>query len=175
MPNYRRAYERGATYFFTINLQDRRSSLLTDNVDLLTSAFKTVKNSYPFKIDALVVLPEHLHAVITLQDNQYDFSILWRYIKGEFSRSIKDSQQISQTYQARRERGIWQRRFWEHKIRNQKDYETHINYCYYNPVKHGYVLNVAEWKFSTFHRDVAKGLFPQNWASTGSFEGMYGE
>lgn len=106
MPNYRRAYERGATYFFTVNLQDRRSSLLTDNIDLLTRAIKTVKNSYPFKTDALVVLPEHLHAVITLQDNQYDFSILWRYIKGEFSRSIKDSQQTSQTFQARRERGI---------------------------------------------------------------------
>lgn len=175
MANYRRAYENGATYFFTVNLQDRSSSLLIDHIDLLTSAFKTVRNSYHFTTDALIVLPEHLHAVLTLPDDVYDFSIIWRYIKGEFSRSIKSSLPISRVNKVRRERGIWQRRFWEHKIRNQNDYENHVNYCYYNPVKHGYVLKVAEWKYSTFHRDVARGLFPQNWASPGSFEGIYGE
>ncbi|MHC9512107.1 REP-associated tyrosine transposase [Kangiella sp. M94] len=175
MANYRRAYENGATYFFTVNLQDRNSSLLTDNIHLLTKAIRTVRRSYPFQTDALVILPEHLHTVITLPDSQYDFSIIWRYIKGEFSRSIKPSQSEINVTQTRSERGIWQRRFWEHKIRGPKDYENHINYCYYNPVKHGYVSNVADWKYSTFHRDVAKGLFPKDWASNSNFEGSFGE
>lgn len=175
MANYRRAYEKGATYFFTVNLLDRRSSLLVDNIHLLTKAFRKVRQSYPFQIDALVILPEHLHAVITLPTNDHDFSIRWRYIKGEFSRCLTLSQTTTAANKSRRERGIWQKRFWEHKIRNRKDYNNHINYCYYNPVKHGYVSDVSDWKYSTFHRDVKRGLFQEGWAASSDFEGSFGE
>lgn len=175
MANYRRAYEKGATYFFTVNLKNRNSTLLTDNISLLTNAFRLVAKSYPFQTDALVVLPEHLHAVITLPDNDCDFSIRWRYIKGEFTRSINYEPHITTANKLRRERGIWQKRFWEHKIRDQRDYNNHINYCYYNPVKHGYVSQVKDWKYSTFHRDVKRGLFTKKWASNKKFAGGFGE
>lgn len=121
MPNYRRQRVAGGRYFFTVALQDRSSSLLIDRIADLRQAFRSVRSTRPFKIDALVVLPEHLHCVWTLPDNDADSSTRWSYIKSAFSRRIEHGEQRSTSRCSKRERGIWQRRFWEHAIRDDED------------------------------------------------------
>ncbi|MDO8236382.1 transposase [Citrobacter werkmanii] len=151
MSTYRRNYINGGTWFFTVNLQDRRSQLLTANIHALRCAIAAVKTARPFRINAWVVLPEHMHCIWTLPENDADFSSRWREIKKHFTRSLSS-------------RHIWQPRFWEHTLRDEHDYRQHVDYIYINPVKHGWVKQVQTWPFSTFHRDVRRGLFPQNWA-----------
>jgi putative transposase len=141
MSNYRRHYVPGGTWFFTVNLQNRQSDLLTRHIADLRAATATVKRSKPFTINAWVILPEHMHCIWTLPEGDSDFSARWRDIKKTFSRNIEM-------------RHIWQPRFWEHTIRNEEDHRRHMDYIYINPVKHGYVSNVIDWPFSTFHRDV---------------------
>jgi putative transposase len=153
MPNYRRAIVEGACYFFTVNLHNRNSRLLTDNIDCLRQAVGKTRRHFPFQIDAMVILPDHIHAVWTLPDGDADFAVRWRWIKIRFSRSIPHGERLSASRAARGERGIWQRRYWEHVIRDERDMQNHIEYCWYNPVKHGHVKNVEDWPFSTFHRD----------------------
>ncbi|MFW2177986.1 MULTISPECIES: REP-associated tyrosine transposase [unclassified Moraxella] len=162
---YRRFYQHGATYFFTINLADRRSDLLVQNIDLLRTAFKTVKDNHPFHIDAIVVLPDHIHTLWTLPADNADYSIRIRLIKYYFSHAleIQEHEVISKSRQRKQERGIWQRRFWEHCIRNEQDYLAHINYIHLNPVKHGLVTQVKDWEFSSFHLFVARGDLPIDW------------
>ena len=176
MPNYRRSRIKGATYFFTINTLDRKEKLLTRNIDQLRDAFNHVKQSYPFKLDALVILPDHLHMVLTLPSNDSGFSVRLRLIKREFSKSVKVySEVVSDSRQSRNERAIWQRRFWEHRIRDNQDYKNHVDYCYINPVKHGWVERVRDWPYSTFHRDVKRNLYPADWAGSAEFNGQFGE
>jgi REP-associated tyrosine transposase len=164
MPNYRRAFVPGGCWFFTANLLNRRSSLLTDEISALREATRRTQARYRFHIDAVVVLPDHIHAVWTLPPGDADFSIRWRLIKSYFVKSIPKGEQLSPVRQSRGERGIWQRRFWEHLIRDDRDYARHVEYCYINPVKHGHVPRVQDWPFSSFHRDVRDGLFPADWA-----------
>jgi putative transposase len=153
MPNYRRAFVSGGC-FFTVNLFDRKSRLLVDHIVALREAVRATKERYPFQIDAVVVLPDHIHAVWTLPDGDFDFSMRWRLIKAHFSKSIPKGELLTPTRRMRGERGIWQRRFWEHLIRDEKDHAHHVNYCWFNPVKHGLVANVEDWPFSSFHRDM---------------------
>jgi putative transposase len=153
MPNYRRAFVPGGCWFFTVNLLDRRSRLLVEHIDALRTAVQETQQHFPFRIDAMVVLPDHLHAVWTLPDGDCDFPVRWRLIKVRFSKSIPKGEPLSETRQARGERGIWQRRYWEHLVRDERDYLHHIHYCWFNPVKHGLVANVEDWPFSSFHRD----------------------
>jgi REP-associated tyrosine transposase len=153
MPNYRRAFVPGACWFFTVNLFDRDSRLLVEHIGVLRDSVRHTRQRHPFYIDAMVVLPDHLHAVWTLPGEDSDFSMRWRLIKVGFSMSIPRGEWRSKSRQARGERGVWQRRFWEHFIRNERDYAHHIDYCWYNPVKHGLVANVEDWPFSSFHRD----------------------
>jgi putative transposase len=160
MPNYRRAFVAGGCWFFTVNLLDRRSRLLIERIDALRAAVRETRQRFPFHIDAMVVLPDHIHAVWTLPDDDFDFSIRWRLIKIRFSRSIPEGEQLSETRRGRRERGLWQRRFWEHLIRDERDYNHHIDYCWFNPVRHGLVANVEDWPFSSFHRDVREYSAP---------------
>jgi putative transposase len=160
MPNYRRALIPGGCWFFTVNLLDRRESLLVDHIDRLRDAVAATRNKYPFEIDAFVALPDHLHAIWTLPPDDADFSIRWRLIKTAFAKSLPARERRSAVRAARNERGIWQRRFWEHLIRNEADYARHIEYCYINPVKHGLVTRVRDWPHSSFHRDVGRALFP---------------
>jgi putative transposase len=148
---YRRNYIHGATRFFTVNLRNRKSALLTQQVAALRHAIMTVKRQKPFYIDAWVVLPEHLHCIWTLPDNDCDFSGRWRDIKGGFSRTLSQN-------------NVWQPRFWEHTIRNQQDHRRHVDYIYMNPFKHGWVKQIQDWPFSTFQRDVRRGLYPANWS-----------
>ncbi|CCD83915.1 conserved protein of unknown function; putative transposase domain [Bradyrhizobium sp. ORS 285] len=160
MPNYRRAFVPGGCWFFTVNLLDRRLGLLIEHIDLWRSAIAATRERYPFKIDAFVVMPDHLHAVWTLPPDDADFSTRWRLIKNRFARELPRTERLSPARLANGERGIWQRRFWEHLIRDEDDYARHVEHCYINPVKHGLVSSVVEWPHSSFHRDVRAGLFP---------------
>ena len=160
MTNYRRYRLDGGTYFFTANLAERQRSLLTERIDSLRDAFRVVKNAHPFVIDAVVVLPEHLHTIWTLPQGDDDFSLRWRQIKSAFSRAIEKDEQISNSRLRKQERGVWQRRFWEHAIRDEEDFNRHIDYIHINPVKHGYIQRAADWQFSSFHRTVKLGILP---------------
>ena len=175
MTNYRRAFVPGGCWFFTVNLNDRRTSYLTDKIDALRDVTQWTRTRYPFHIDAFVVLPDHLHAVWTLPPDDSDFSIRWRMIKARFARAIPEEERLSTVRIARGERGIWQRRFWEHSIRNEADYARHVEYCYINPVKHGLVRRVQDWPHSSFHRDVKAGVFPLDWAGEAELAGQFGE
>jgi putative transposase len=164
MTNYRRIYRPGATWFFTVNLAERKENRrLVENIDGLRNAFDLVKTRHPFKIDAVVILPEHLHCIWTLPPNDTDFSTRWGLIKASFSRAIEKDERISPSRQKRGERGLWQRRFWEHQIRDEADFYRHIDYIHWNPVKHGWVRQVADWPHSSFHTYVERGIYPKHW------------
>ncbi len=175
MANYRRALVPGGCWFFTVNLLDRRCRLLMDNIDALRAATRLTQTRHPFTIDAMVVLPEHIHAVWTLPPGDADFSLRWRLIKIDFAKAVPNIERRSAVRMARGERGIWQRRFWEHLIRDDEDFRRHVEYCYINPVKHGLATRVCDWPYSSFHRDVRAELFPEDWAGDVSAAGDFGE
>lgn len=158
MPDYRRHRVAGATYFFTVNLLDRDSTLLVDHIDALRQTVARVRTLMPFHIDGWVVLPDHLHCLWTLPEEDGNFPKRWQAIKMGFSRKIPSGEPLSTSRRLRGERGIWQRRFWEHTIRDERDYATHLDYIHFNPVKHGYAAHPADWQFSSFHRAVRQSL-----------------
>ncbi len=166
---FRRADVAGGTYFFTVNLAERKRRLLVEHVDLLRDVLRRVKARYLFHIDAMVILPEHLHAVWTMPQDDRDYSTRWMLIKAGFSRGIAKTERRSQSRVRKGERGIWQRRFWEHVIRDDRDYEKHVDYIHYNPVKHGYVKRAADWPHSSIHRFIAAGLLPHEWGADFAF------
>jgi len=172
---YRRAGVIGGTYFFTVNLHDRQSSLLLEQVELLRKSVRHVQRSHPFNIIAMVVLPEHLHAIWQLPDEDKDYSLRWSLIKSHFSRSIPKHEFINQSRKEKRERGLWQRRFWEHQIRDDIDLENHVNYIHFNPVKHCYVKSPSEWKYSSIHRYIRKGILVPNWGEYEEEKMRFGE
>ncbi|WP_333876663.1 REP-associated tyrosine transposase, partial [Methylobacter sp.] len=149
---YRRAQTAGATYFFTVNLANRRSDLLVQHIDELREVTRIVKRTHPFVIEAIVVLPEHLHAIWKLPEGDADYPMRWSLIKSSFSRGLEKTESIRASRVKKRERGIWQRRYWEHQIRDECDFEKHVDYIHYNPVKHGYAKRPIDWPFSTLHR-----------------------
>ena len=166
MTEYRRIYIPGATWFFTVNLAERRENkLLLENIDYLRGSFIKVQRSHPFKIIAIVILPDHLHYILSLPEGDTDFSTRWGLIKANFSRNITKGERISASRIKRGERGIWQRRFWEHLIRDEKDFHAHIDYIHWNPVKHGLTKQAADWQYSSFQRFVKAGFYPENWGS----------
>lgn len=164
MTNYRRQRIKGGCYFFTVNLADRRQTLLTDRIAILRQAFRQTQTAHPFTIEAIVILPDHLHAIWTLPEGDDDFSLRWRQIKAAFSRAVAKGEVLSPSRKAKAERGIWQRRFWEHAIRDDADYGAHVDYIHYNPVKHGHAERVADWPYSSFQRFVSRGVYPADWA-----------
>lgn len=149
---YRRVRIAGGCYFFTVALANRQSDLLIRNIDLLRSAVKEVIAQHPFKINAMVVLPDHIHAIWTLPEGDDNYSMRWMLIKRRFSLSLPKTEMISSSRLYKRERGIWQRRFWEHAIRDESDFLNHMTYIHLNPVKHGYVNNAEDWPHSSIHR-----------------------
>lgn len=165
MPNYRRARVEGATWFFTVNLLQRRGNdLLVRHIDTLREAIRHVRRLHPFGIDAWVVLPEHMHCVWTLPPGDANFPLRWRLLKTFFCRALPADEYRSTYRVLRGERGIWQRRYWEHLIRDEDDFRRHVDYVHINPLKHGLVAQVIDWPYSTFHRDVRSGLYPADWA-----------
>jgi len=166
---YRRAHVAGGSYFFTVTLADRKSALLVTHVERLHDAMHLVQLRHPFDIAAMAILPDHLHALWVLPPGDADFSTRWALIKAGFSRGLPASERISASRQRKGERGFWQRRYWEHLIRDDEDYARHVDYIHYNPVKHGHVMRAADWPHSSLHRYIAEGILPADWA--GSLDG----
>ncbi|MEN3112383.1 transposase [Uliginosibacterium paludis] len=162
--DYRRLWQAGGTYFFTVNLLRREGNdLLVRHIDRLRESVAWVRRRHPFIIHAWVVLPDHLHCIIELPSGDADFAVRWRLIKQRFSRGIPATESRSMTRVRRGERGVWQRRYWEHLVRDQADFDAHMNYVHINPLKHGLVSAVADWPFSTFHACVAAARYPRDW------------
>jgi putative transposase len=159
---YRRNYQDGGVYFFTVVTQARQP-ILIDNIDRLRDAFRHVLRCYPFELDAIVVLPDHLHTIWRLPDGDHNYSQRWMVLKRKFSSGLSPGMRTP-SQQGKRERGIWQRRFWEHTIRDEEDWRRHMDYIHYNPVKHGYVALAQEWCYSSFRRAVSRGLYPPDWS-----------
>jgi putative transposase len=168
MTRYRRT-PAGSTFFFTVVTYRRRPILCDDAVRAaLRQAMHAVRVARPFAIDALVLLPDHLHAIWTLPDGDSDYSTRWSQIKALVSLACQDHHDgtplLSVSARRRREAGIWQRRFWEHRIRDEVDLERHVDYIHYNPVRHGYAAHAGEWPHSTFGRYVIAGVYGPDWA-----------
>ena len=164
MPNHRRNRIAAGCYFFTVNLLDRRSHLLVTEIDALRDAVREARRTQPFHIDAFVVLPDHLHCMWTLPPGDADFPTRWRTIKTLFSRRVAHPVHRRPSLVRKREAGVWQRRYWEHTIRDDADYAAHMDYIHFNPVKHGVAAHPAAWPYSSFLNCVAQGVYPEGWA-----------
>lgn len=163
MVQYRRNFVPEGTYFFTVTLADRRSSALVDDVSALRMAFRIARHERPFTIEAIAILPDHLHAVWTLPSGDSDFPGRWKRIKAYFThRLVAAGVPVKQHRKG--EYALWQGRFWEHTIRNETDFERHVDYVHFNPVKHTLVTRAREWPYSSFHAYVRRGLLPADWA-----------
>ncbi|MEA2878761.1 MAG: REP-associated tyrosine transposase [Hyphomicrobiales bacterium] len=175
MVRYRRNFVAGGTYFFTATLVDRRSGALVDNVDALRAAVRITRDAHPFTIDAVVVLPDHLHIVMTLPAGDADFSNRLSLIKRRFTTAVARTG-VRIPRHSNGEHALWQRRFWEHTIRDETDFERHVDYIHFNPVKHGLVTRVRDWPHSSFHQYVRRGVLPEDWAGDfGQDRGNFGE
>jgi putative transposase len=158
MPQYRRPKITAARIFFTVALAQRGGDQLIASIDLLSDAVRQTHKDRPFQINAWVVLPDHLHCVWTLPRGDDDYPTRWRLIKSRFSRSLPTGE-IRPSLVARHERGLWQRRYCEHHIRDEADMKAHLRYCWFNPVKHGLVERPEDWPYSSVHREMAFGRF----------------
>jgi putative transposase len=165
MVRYRRNHLPGGTYFFTVTLANRRSTALVDRVHDLRAAFRATMATAPFSIDAIVVLPEHLHAILSLPHDDADYPNRWRRIKSHFTSAVI-AEGSPLVPDPRGEYRIWQHRYWEHTIRDEDDFARHVDYIHINPVKHGLVTHVADWPYSSFHRYVRHSHLPRDWAGT---------
>jgi REP-associated tyrosine transposase len=174
--SYRRSAVPGGSFFFTVNLDDRRTGLLTEHIDLLRAAFRSVRVQHPFTVKAAVILPDHLHTIWTLPKGDADFALRWRLIKSVFSHALPRREAISDSRSSKGERGIWQRRYWEHTIRDQQDFNRHLDYIHFNPVKHGHVARPQDWPYSSLRRWIRVGAYPEAWAEEpADDDGGFGE
>ena len=165
MSHYRRANDPGGCYFFTVVAYGRRP-FLTDDLarDCLRRAWRTVRERRPFDLVGLCLLPDHLHCIWRLPPDDADFSTRWATIKGVFTREYLRNAGVTEgprnpSRVRRREAALWQRRFWEHEIRDEVDLSRHLNYIHFNPVKHGLVADPADWPWSTYHRYLREGYY----------------
>lgn len=177
MSDYRRPKITGATYFFTVVTEERQPILTTDAVRVaLREAIQQAKTTLPFQVDAWALLPDHLHCIWTLPEGDSNYSARWAIIKRHVSSrcvsSVKSS--ISDSRLKRNERSFWQRRFWEHQIRDDTDLTRHLDYIHWNPIKHGLVKAVKDWPYSSFHKFVAQGIYPSDWGG-GEMAGADGD
>ena len=175
MVRYRRNFVAGGTYFFTATLVDRTSHALVRHVDALRASFRATRRAHPFAIDPIVILPDHLHIVMTLPEGDADFPTRWQLIKRRFTAAVVKAGASIRRH-PNGEHALWQRRFWEHTIRDDRDFERHVDYIHINPVKHGLVTRVRDWPHSSFHRYVRNGLLPEDWAGDARTDRMdFGE
>jgi len=171
MSEYRRVKTKGGTYFFTLATHLRRPILTHETVRLaLRQGIQRARKTLPFQIDAWVLLPDHLHAIWTLPPEDDNYAARWAIIKRQVStscgRQFSHQNPLSDSQKKRKESGIWQRRFWEHQIRDDLDFKRHMDYLHWNPVKHGHVRKAADWPFSSFHRLVTQEIYPPDWGGT---------
>ena len=173
---YRRAFVPGGSFFFTLVTEKRRPLFRSaDAVDTLRQAFRVVRSSRPYELDAIVVMPDHLHCIWSLPAGDHDFATRWRLIKTWFTKHCEPALRThpDASRRGRREQAVWQHRYWEHMLRDEADYSRHVDYIHYNPVKHGYVGAALDWPFSSFGRYVEAGLYPAGWGSREmDFEGI---
>lgn len=165
MPRYHRPWVPGGTWFFTVNLQDRSSDLLVNEMQALRAAFAITRATRPFRLLAAVVMPDHLHCLWTLPPGDSDNAMRWRLIKADFSRRVR-GRQPRESQRRHRERGLWQRRYWERLVVDERDLHAHIDYIHYNPVRHGLADRAIDWPHSSFHRYVRAGLLPEDWGTS---------
>ena len=179
MRTYIRSQVPGATYFFTLTLEDRGARYLVDHVADLRAAVANVKERHPFDIEAIVVLPEHLHAILRLPVDDGDYATRWMLIKQAFTRKLVEAKVLPEEAEKPRgrrgERSVWQRRFWEHQIHDDADFARHVDYIHFNPVKHGWVLRARDWPYSSLHRFVREGKVGEDWGISAGIEGEFGE
>ena len=161
---YRRSRATGGTFFFTVNLNDRSATLLVDHIDSLRAAIGQVK-----------ARPDHLHAVWHLPEDDGDYPLRWGLIKAAFSRQLPPLETVQLSRRLKRERGVWQRRYWEHQIHDEQDLQRHLEYIHFNPVKHGHARSAVEWPYSSIHRYVRAGVLPADWAGLADEEWAVGE
>jgi len=163
---YRRDYTSGASYFFTV-VTFRRAPIFrqTEAVARLRAAFRAEMVRRPFTIDAIVIMPDHIHAIWTLPPDDANYSIRWRNIKRAFTASIPNEQRpvVFASRRRKQEQAIWQRRFWEHRIRDERDFNQHVDYIHYNPVKHGEVARPVDWPYSSIHRFISEKIISPDW------------
>jgi putative transposase len=175
MVRYRRNFLPSGTFFFTAALADRTSSMLIDQILALRTAMSRTKRDHPFTIDAAVILPDHLHLMMTLPQDDANFSARWYLIKRRFTAAVRKTG-IRMPRRRNGEIALWQRRYWEHTIRDETDFERHVDYIHFNPVKHGLVKRVRDWPHSSFHRYVRLGVLPQDWGGDlRELDGKFGE
>ena len=171
MSDYRRCFTPGGSVFLTL-VTLRRAGILRNDIarDCLRNAIWYCQQTLPFRVDALVMLPDHVHTILTLPPNDFDYSKRMGIVKKNFTKSWLGLGGVEQSVTASalkyRRRGVWQPRFWEHTLRDEQDYLNHMDYLHFNPVKHGLVANVADWPYSSFHRLVEQGVYPVNWGAT---------
>src|SRR5260370_22123890 len=159
MPDYRRNGVAGGTFFFTVSLLDGRWNLWVTNIEALRDAVRRARAGAPFHIDAWVVLPDHMHCLWTLPQDDADFPGRWRAIKTGFAKSLPIGEPRSPVMTSRGERGIWQRRYWEHTIPDHRDFAAHMDYTHFNPVHHCLVAHPPAWPHSSFLRCAARGIY----------------
>lgn len=169
MSNYRRANTQGGTYFFTVVTYRRQCFLCNEQVRLaLREGINFAREVHPFSIDAWVLLPDHLHCIWTLPPDDADFGVRWamikRFVTKQCNPELRRADWMKPSKLQRKESTLWQRRFWEHQIRDERDFEKHIDYIHYNPVKHGLVKQASDWPYSTIHRYVKAGVYGPHWA-----------
>ena len=163
MRTYLRDRTPGGCYFFTVNLADRKCSTLIEHIDALRDAFRSTLADHPVQVDAIVVLPDHLHCMWKLPPGDADYPTRWRLIKARFAAQVADDVLPNASRQRRGERGVWQRRYWEHLIRDDADHARHLDYIHFNPVKHGHAASARDWPYSSLHRWVARGMYTEDW------------
>lgn len=165
--NYRRAFIENSKIFITI-VTSKRRPILIENIDILRKSFKQIKEKISFNIDTIVILPDHIHMIIEPKETKQYPEII-KGIKTYFSRAIDEIKledyELTQSRKDKKEKDIWQRRYWEHNITDEKDLRKHIDYIHYNPIKHGYVKKAKEWEYSTFKKYVQQGLYDENWCN----------
>ncbi len=167
MPNYHR-FREGSAYFFTVVTYDRLPILTTEvSRKLLHTAWQIVAERFPFTTTAICLLPEHIHCIWVLPEGDQNYSVRWKEIKSQFTKrylsEVSPEETLNPSRQKRGEAAVWQRRFWEHAIRDDEDMARHIEYIHYNPVKHGHVEQVKDWNWSSFHRYLAEGFYDPEW------------
>jgi putative transposase len=163
---YRRAFSPGGSFFFTVVTEHRRPLLATvEAVGVLREAVRRVRSQRPFKIEAMVVLPDHLHCIWTLPPDDADFATRWRLIKTWFTKhgdfALRGA--VDSARSRKREQAVWQHRYWEHQLRDEADFTRHVEYIHYNPVKHGLVSSPLEWPYSSFQRFIDAGIYAADW------------